>query len=100
MHRLDVLMIATDRERRPSAAQLNQALNSGPYLRTAPRPTRTELPPLPAQPPIQQPPARTGTAVPEPESVPPNAPATTPQVGWILVLVIAVILLFVIAANH
>ncbi|WP_369393283.1 hypothetical protein AB5J72_41320 [Streptomyces sp. CG1] len=97
------MLLATDRERRPSAAQLNQALNSGPYLRTVPRPTRTALPPLPTQPtqlPIPQPPADPDTAATERESVPPQPPQPGPQVGWILVLVIAVILLFVIASNH
>ncbi|TKA02192.1 hypothetical protein [Actinacidiphila oryziradicis] len=95
------MLLATDRERRPSAAQLNQALNSGPYLRTAPRPTRTALPPLPAM--IPQSPAGTDTAVKKRESAPTveiQKPPTTPHGGWILVLVIAVILLFVIASNH
>ncbi|MET7518194.1 hypothetical protein ABZS88_32965 [Streptomyces sp. NPDC005480] len=99
------MLLATDRERRPSAAQLNQALNSGPYLRTAPRPTRTELPPLPPQPtqaPIRQTPAETHKPVKEPQSAPSKAPDPGSQVGvgWILVIVIAVILLFVIASNH
>ncbi|MFJ8476744.1 hypothetical protein [Kitasatospora sp. NPDC094011] len=52
------MLFATDRERRPAAAQLNQALNNGPYLRVAPRPTRTPLPPVPPLPapgPVPQP---------------------------------------------
>ncbi|MER7182895.1 hypothetical protein ABT404_26070 [Streptomyces hyaluromycini] len=90
------MLLATDRERRPSAAQLNQALNGGPYLRTVPRPTRTELPPLPS--------AVTATAVEKPAPEPPTPYGKKPEPfspgGWVVVLVIAVILLFVIAANH
>jgi hypothetical protein len=97
------MLLATDRERRPSAAQLSQALNSGPYLRPAPPPTRTALPPLPALPtqrPIPKSPTGSHKPVPKPGPTPPNAPDPGTQAGWILVLVIAVILLFVIAANH
>ncbi|WP_406440797.1 hypothetical protein OHB00_34985 [Streptomyces sp. NBC_00631] len=94
------MLLATDRERRPSAAQLSQALSGGPYLRTVPRPTRTALPALPRQPPVPQPPAEARKPVQKPESAPSKAPETGPQAGWILVLVIAVILLFVIASNH
>ncbi|MEV8524791.1 hypothetical protein AB0451_11680 [Streptomyces sp. NPDC052000] len=97
------MLLATDRERRPSAAQLNQALNSGPYLRTMPRPTRTALPPLPRQPipqPIRQLPAGAHGPVKESEPTPLKPAELGTQVGWILVLVIAVILLFVIASNH
>ena len=89
------MLLATDRERRPSAGQLGQALDGGPYLRTAPRPARTELPPLPPQIVIPRPP--------EPDPGPTTAvkePETNPHAGWILVLVIAAILLFIIAANH
>jgi hypothetical protein len=94
------MLLATDRERRPSAAQLSQALNSGPYLRTVPRPTRTALPPLPTQRPIPQSPADAHEPVKELESAPSKAPEPSSHVGWILVVVIAVILLFVIASNH
>jgi len=89
------MLIATDREQRPSAAQLSQALDGGPYLRTVPRPARTELPPLPVQPPVPQPP------VPAPEPTPTvKTPEPNSHAGWILVLVLAVIVLFVIASNH
>ncbi|MEU4113882.1 hypothetical protein AB0F71_05235 [Kitasatospora sp. NPDC028055] len=44
------MLFATDRERRPTAAQLSQALNNGPYLRAVPRPTRGPLPPVPPLP--------------------------------------------------
>ncbi|WP_328640055.1 hypothetical protein [Streptomyces canus] len=86
------MLIATDREQRPSAAQLSQALDGGPYLRTVPRPARTALPPLP---PIPRP------LVPAPEPTPTvKTPEPNPHTGWILVLVLAVIVLFVIASNH
>ena len=91
------MLLATDRERRPSAAQLHQALNSGPYLRTVPRPTRGALPPLPAQPsktPIPQPPPGRD---PGQEA---GKPKHTSNDAWILVLVIAVLLILVIASNH
>ncbi len=95
------MLLAVDRERRPSAAQLNQALNSGPYLRTVPRPTRTALPSLPAA--IPQPRTYIDTTPKNPVPAPAEEkqkPATTPQDGWILVLVIAVILVLIIAFNH
>ncbi|MEU9247045.1 hypothetical protein [Streptomyces sp. NPDC048385] len=94
------MLLATDRERRPSAAQLNQALNGGPYLRAVPRPTRTALPPLPVRPPVRQSPTEAPEPARKPEPAPPEAPGPGLQAGWILVLVLAVILLFVIAANH
>ncbi|MFJ9173216.1 hypothetical protein [Streptomyces sp. NPDC102360] len=97
------MLLATDRERRPSAAQLNQALNSGPYLRTTPRPTRTKLPPLPARPrplPAPRPPAAAQQPAKKADSTPPKPSETGMQVGWVLVVVIAAILLIVIAANH
>ncbi|MEB8337196.1 hypothetical protein [Streptomyces endophyticus] len=100
------MLFATDRERRPSAAQLNQALNSGPYVRVAPRPTRSALPPLPPQPkPQPQKPTPKSSAgaqepVKEPESTPAKTPDTVTQAGWILVVLIALVLLFVIASNH
>ncbi|MFJ3797477.1 hypothetical protein ACIPSJ_14400 [Streptomyces sp. NPDC090088] len=97
------MLLAADRERRPSAAQLHQALNSGPYLRTVPRPTRTALPPLP--------PAGAATAVRKHKPAPVEAasaptaptvekPSSTSHDVWIVVLVVAVILLLVIASNH
>ncbi|MCX5423809.1 hypothetical protein [Streptomyces sp. NBC_00078] len=99
------MLLAADRERRPSAAQLNLALDGGPYLRTTPRPARTALPPLPPQPiPQPQPTSQSTAGVPQPgkkpEPTPPVPPKSDPQTGWILVLALAVILLFVIAANH
>ncbi|WP_457031853.1 hypothetical protein [Kitasatospora sp. P5_F3] len=103
------MLLAADRERRPSAAQLDQALNSGPYLRPVPRPTRTALPPLPV--PITVP-ASTGP-VERPESAFTKAvreqatrtaekqdSTTGSDDGWIWVLVIAVILIIIIATNH
>jgi hypothetical protein len=95
------MLLATDRERRPSAAQLNLALNGGPYLRTVPRPTLTALPPLPRTNP--QPRVDTGTAGKTSEPTPAEAnrtPETPSNNGWILVLVIAVILLVVIVSHH
>ena len=89
------MLFAADRERRPSAAQLGRALDSGPYLRTAPRPLRTKLPPLPP-PPVTIPQPRTGTAVPTPLP----QPRPDLRAGWVLVLALAVIVLFVMAANH
>ncbi|MER5437551.1 hypothetical protein [Streptomyces sp. NPDC002790] len=97
------MLLATDRERRPSAAQLNQALNAGPYLRATPRPTRTKLPPLPARPtklPAPRPPAVSQQAAKEAELGSQKPSETATQVGWVLVLVLAAILLIVIAANH
>ncbi|KQV22888.1 MULTISPECIES: hypothetical protein [unclassified Kitasatospora] len=104
------MLLAADRERRPSAAQLDQALNSGPYLRPVPRPTRTALPLLPV--PITVP-AGTGPAVERPESAFTKAAreqatgtaekqdsTTDWDAGWIWVLVIAVILIIIIASNH
>ena len=41
------MLLATDREQRPSAAQLRNALSGGPYLRPVPRPVRAALPELP-----------------------------------------------------
>ncbi|MGW2836714.1 hypothetical protein ACWCWD_02800 [Streptomyces sp. NPDC001493] len=93
------MLLATDRERRPSAAQLNQALNSGPYLRAAPRPARAALPPLPPRP-SPRPPDPTPEPEKKPVSTPPCPPSSDAWAGWVLVAVIAVILLFVIAANH
>ncbi|OLZ69364.1 hypothetical protein AV521_17685 [Streptomyces sp. IMTB 2501] len=95
------MLLATDRERRPSAAQLHLALNGGPYLRTVPRPTYAALPPLPRTNPRPHP--GPDTAVKDSGSTPTEAartPPTAPHSGWVLVLVIAVILLFVIASNH
>ncbi|MFF2507657.1 hypothetical protein ACFVTY_30395 [Streptomyces sp. NPDC058067] len=99
------MLLATDRERRPSAAQLNQALNSGPYLRTAPRPARTELPPLPPQPtqptqPIPRPSTSSHTPEKKPEASPAKQPATDAAAGWIVLVVIGLILLIIIASNH
>ncbi|MFJ8931354.1 hypothetical protein ACIRLA_32715 [Streptomyces sp. NPDC102364] len=97
------MLLATDRERRPSAAQLHQALNSGPYLRTTPRPTRTELPPLPSRPaqlPAPRPTVDAQRPLKEAESAPPKPTGTGLDDGWIAVLVIAAILLIVIVANH
>ncbi|MCX5535250.1 hypothetical protein OG785_32465 [Streptomyces sp. NBC_00006] len=97
------MLLATDRERRPSAAQLHQALNSGPYLRTTPRPTRAELPPLPSKPtqlPAPRPTADAQRLVKEAEPAPPKPTGTDLDAGWIAVLVIAAILLIVIVANH
>ncbi|WP_031078165.1 hypothetical protein [Streptomyces sp. NRRL WC-3742] len=119
------MLLATDRERRPAAAQLNQALNNGPYLRAVPRPTRSSLPQLP---PVQaastgprtvpQPPVSTATAgraqEPATTSTGPDAstgpdssitsktPKTpkTSSTGWIWVLAFAVILLIIIASHH
>ncbi|WP_329562175.1 hypothetical protein [Kitasatospora sp. NBC_01266] len=96
------MLFAIDRERRPSAAQLNQALNSGPYLRAVPRPVRSPLPPLPSRPapapsadPVVQPPAGDGPVVPEPPK--PGAPS---YAGWVCVVVIAVLLIVLLAVNH
>ncbi|WP_042412988.1 hypothetical protein [Streptacidiphilus anmyonensis] len=108
------MLLATDRERRPSAAQLVQALNGGPYLRAVPRPTRSALPALPPSPrPLPQPQGVTPAGKEEPESafaralresakptVTRQKPAITPNGGWILVLVVAALLLVLIAANH
>lgn len=97
------MLLATDRERRPSAAQLNLALGGGPYLRAVPRPVLAELPPLPQLPPQTQQPQKQDPK-PAPDSV--KKPGSTessepdPQYGWILVVVVAVILLLVFAANH
>lgn len=101
------MLLATDRERRPSAAQLHQALNDGPYLRATPRPARTELPPLPKQPPAPKPsvprsapdtrkPAKAADA-PKPAE---QSPEQSADPAWILIAVIAVILLIVIIANN
>ncbi|NDZ78292.1 hypothetical protein G3I19_07085 [Streptomyces sp. SID10853] len=97
------MLFAADRERRPSAAQLNQALSGGPYLRTTPRPARTALPPLPPQPATQPAPQSTTGArrpVKKPEPTPPGPPESGSQAGWVLVVFIAALLLFVIASNH
>ena len=107
------MLLAADRERRPSAAQLDQALNSGPYLRAVPRPTRTQLPPLPSLPVPITVPAGTGPAAEQPESALTGAAreqatrttekqdsTTSSNAGWIWVLVIAVIVLILIASNH
>ncbi|MFI9324510.1 hypothetical protein ACIGXI_32650 [Kitasatospora aureofaciens] len=123
------MLFATERERRPTAVQLNQALNNGPYLRAAPRPTRSALPPfppLPASQTVPQPPAGTvaadtvaadtvaadtGTAksgtVAEGTVVTRTTekkkdPATTWNARWIWAFAFAVILLIVIsiASNH
>lgn len=101
---LDTLL-ATDRERRPSAAQLHQALNGGPYLRAMPRPPRAALPPLP----VTNPRPRTDiVATPEdsaaaaPPTAGTNQQAPTPSYdGWILALVVvAAIVIFILAASH
>ena len=92
------MLLATDRERRPSAAQLGQALDGGPYLRTVPRPARTELPPLP---PVVK---KYEPAPPKEIHTPPTPTEKKPEpnshAGWILVLVLAVIVLLVIASNN
>ncbi|WP_159012309.1 hypothetical protein [Streptomyces sp. NRRL F-5123] len=95
------MLLATDREQRPSAAQLRQALNGGPYLRAMPRPTRTELPPLA---PIVQAPTSTERAekkkpVPKPTGKT-SKPEDTTQEGWVLVLILAAIVILVLAAHH
>ena len=92
------MLLATDRERRPSAAQLNQALSGGPYLRTMPRPTRAALPALPALP---LPPRQPSPPVPVPVPVPkqPKSPSTA-QIVWILVLLAAALAILIIALNH
>jgi len=93
------MLLATDRERRPSAAQLNQALYGGPYLRTVPRPARAELPPLPSE---TSPRSSAENPVPETveEKQQPASTSPTSRNGWIFVLVLAVIVVFIIALNH
>ncbi|PYC88027.1 hypothetical protein C7C46_01785 [Streptomyces tateyamensis] len=104
------MLLATDRERRPAAAQLNQALNNGPYLRAAPRPTRSPLPELP--PVLAAPPVLPVRSVPSEVPVSPQPadtgttgatqkPAAASHAAWIFVIVLAAILLVIIvAANH
>lgn len=90
------MLLATDRERRPSAAQLHQALNSGPYLRAVPRPTRSALPPAPPLPlTIPQPGTDTDAVGKKP------VPAPTSRDAWSIALVIAlmVVLAVIIAVN-
>ena len=88
------MLLATDRERRPSAAQLNQALNGGPYFRTVPRPTRAALPALPALP---LPPLQPLPPVEDPKQ---QKSAATAQSVWILVLVAAALAILIIALHH
>ncbi|MET7484071.1 hypothetical protein [Streptomyces sp. NPDC005538] len=93
------MLLATDRERRPSAAQLNQALNNGPYLRPAPRPTRTALPALPptiVPHPLDPDPVKPVKPEPKPTTVPPD----TSQGGWMLALLFALVLALIIVLNH
>ncbi|MBF9068403.1 hypothetical protein [Streptacidiphilus fuscans] len=115
------MLLATDRERRPSAGQLNLALNGGPYLRTVPRATRDELPKLPrAVPQPRTAPQSTAVtvavaagAVRGPESaftkkvqasaapeVKKPQPANSGSGGWAFLVVLAVILLFALIASH
>jgi hypothetical protein len=108
------MLLGTDRERRPSSAQLNQALNDGPYLRPVPRPARSALPaapppaalppsPLPSSPlPGERPQSRT-SGVPRVQQPTPvrRKPATTQLNGWAAVLLIAVLLILVaVLSNH
>ncbi|MER5640559.1 hypothetical protein ABT095_26875 [Kitasatospora sp. NPDC002227] len=99
------MLLATDRERRPSAAQLHQALNGGPYLRAL-RPTRSALPPAPpvAVTTVQR---RAEIYAVRKESVPAptpprQKPASSPRDGLTLALVIVsiVVLLVILAVNH
>ncbi|WP_367437263.1 hypothetical protein [Streptomyces celluloflavus] len=96
------MLLAADRERRPSAAQLHQALNSGPYLRATPRPVRTALPPLPPQPakPLAQSPAGAHEPAKEAEPKTPEQPDSKLTAGWVFVLITAVVLLIIIVSNH
>ncbi|MGW2279208.1 hypothetical protein [Streptomyces sp. NPDC001770] len=90
------MLLATDRERRPSAAQLNRALNGGPYLRPSPRPARGELPPLPPRPPA----VPTDPAKKSEVTAPERPPTDLQAVGWIVVLAVAVVLLLIVIAHH
>ncbi|MFF2079356.1 hypothetical protein ACFVXG_31950 [Kitasatospora sp. NPDC058162] len=112
------MLLATDRERRPAAAQLNQALNNGPYLRAVPRPTRSPLPQLPVKQPTVIPPQPVPRTIPEPvvtvsristvveqqkqkqKQLQKPATRSAAKWAWVLAFVVALVLLILITANH
>lgn len=110
------MLLATDRERRPSAAQLRQALNGGPYLRTVPHATRDALPPLPGEAPrktSEKAPEKTPGKAPEKTREKPPAksepkpaekrkdePKDSDDDVWDMVLVIAVLLILWTVLTH
>ncbi|MFF1787364.1 hypothetical protein ACFVX9_12965 [Kitasatospora sp. NPDC058243] len=103
------MLLATDRERRPAAAQLNQALNNGPYLRAVPRPTRTPLPQLPPKQPTVVLPQPVPHTTPKPPAVAristveeqqkPETGSSTKWI-WVLAFVVILVIVIVIASNH